>query len=70
MQGGGAGRHQGAGLETPQQLLVVPTQPLLLSVLLLHGLVEVGVLLRQLPGGAAAEAAGVSREHVKWKDGR
>lgn len=45
VQWGGRGGHEGAGLEAPQQLLVVPTQPLLLSALLLDGVVEVGVLL-------------------------
>ncbi len=53
-RGGGRG-HEGAGLETPQKLLVVPTQPLLLRVLLLDGLMEVGVLLWQLPTGEAAQ---------------
>lgn len=45
MQWGGGRGHEGAGLETPQKLLVVPTQPLLLGALLLHGLMEVGILL-------------------------
>lgn len=44
MQWGGGGGHEGAGLEAPQKLLIVPTQPLLLGALLLDGLVEVGVL--------------------------
>lgn len=48
MEWGGRWRHERAGLETPQQLLVVPTQALLLSALLLDRLVEVCVLLRQL----------------------
>lgn len=43
--------HEGAGLETPQELLVVATQPLLLGALLLDGVVKVGVLLGQLPAG-------------------
>lgn len=47
----GGRRHEGAGLEAPQQLLVVHAQPLLLRALLLHRLVQVGVLLRQLPAG-------------------
>lgn len=41
----GSGGHQGAGLQAPQKLLVVPAQPLLLGALLLDGLVEVGVFL-------------------------
>lgn len=46
----GRGRgHEGAGLEKPQQLLVVAAQALLLSALLLHRVVQVGVLLCQLP---------------------
>lgn len=55
MQRGGGRGHEGAGLETPQKLLVVATQPLLLRALLLDGLMEVGVLLRQLPAGEAAQ---------------
>lgn len=51
MQRGGGGGNEGAGLETPEELLVVAAQPLLLGALLLHGLLEVGVLLRQLPAG-------------------
>lgn len=51
MEWGGRWRHERAGLETPQQLLVVPTQALLFSALLLDGLVEVCVLLRQLSAG-------------------
>lgn len=51
MEWGGCWRHERAGLETPQQLLVVPTQALLLSALLLDGLVEVCVLFRQLSAG-------------------
>lgn len=45
MQWGGGRGHEGASLEAPQKLLVVPTQPLLLSALLLNGLMEVGILL-------------------------
>lgn len=45
MQRGGGRGHEGAGLETPQKLLVVPAQPFLLGALLLDGLLEVGVLL-------------------------
>lgn len=46
MQWGGGGGHERTGLEAPQQLLVVPTQTLLLGALLLDGLLEVGVLRR------------------------
>ncbi len=45
MQRGGGRGHEGAGLEAPQEFLVVPTQPLFLGGLLLDGLLEVGVLL-------------------------
>lgn len=48
---GGRRGHERAGLETPQELLVVAAQPLLLGALLLHRLVEISVLLRQLPAG-------------------
>lgn len=37
---GGRRGHERAGLETPQELLVVAAQPLLLGALLLHRLVE------------------------------
>lgn len=53
MEGGGARGHSGAELarlEAPQQLLVGATQPLLLVALLLHVHLQVGVLLRELPG--------------------
>lgn len=45
MQWGGGRGHEGAGLEAPQQLLVVHAQPLLLGALLLDRLLQVGVLL-------------------------
>lgn len=48
--------HERAGLETPQKLLVVAAQPLLLGALLLHRLVEISVLLRQLPAGGGASS--------------
>jgi len=54
VDGGGAWGHVGAELarlETPQELLVGATQALLLLALLLHVHLQVGVLLRQLPGG-------------------
>lgn len=47
--GGRGGREMGAGLKTPQQLLVISTQTFLFVGLLLHVLLKVGVLLRQLP---------------------
>lgn len=53
MDGGGAGGHaraQLARLETPQQLLIVATQPLLLVALLLHVHLQVGILLGELSG--------------------
>lgn len=49
MQRGGCWGHEWAGLKTPQKLLVVAAQPLLFGALLLHRLVEIGVLLGQLP---------------------
>lgn len=49
MEWGGRGRHERAGLEAPQQLLVVPAQALLLGALLLDGVVQICVLLGQLP---------------------
>lgn len=49
MQRGGCRGHEWAGLKTPQKLLVVAAQPLLFGALLLHRLVEIGVLLGQLP---------------------
>lgn len=45
VQWGGGRGHEGAGLEAPQQLLVVHAQPLLLGALLLDRLLQVGVLL-------------------------
>lgn len=54
MHGGARGGHVGAQfarLQAPHQLLIGAAQPLLLVGLLLHVLVQVGVLLRQLPGG-------------------
>ena len=51
MQRRRGGGHEGAGLETPQELLVVATQPLLLGALLLNGIMEVGILFGQLPAG-------------------
>lgn len=52
MEGGGAGgytRTQLACLKTPQQFLVIATQPLLLVALLLHVDLQVGVMFGELP---------------------
>lgn len=49
MQWGRCWGHEWAGLKTPQKLLIVAAQPLLFSALLLHRLMEIGVLLGQLP---------------------
>lgn len=53
VDGGCAGGHPGAQLaclEAPHQLLVCAAEALLLVALLLHVHLQVGVLLRQLPG--------------------
>lgn len=51
VQRGGARGGQRARLQAPQELLVVAGQALLLGALLLHGPLQVGVLLGQLPAG-------------------
>ena len=51
---GARGGHAGAQvprLQAPEQLLIVAAQALLLIGLLLHVFMQVGILLRQLPGG-------------------
>lgn len=58
MVGGGSGRHprtQLARLEAPQQFFVGATQTFLLVALFLHVHLQVGVLLRELPGGEKAQ---------------
>lgn len=55
MEWGGTGGHPGtqvARLEAPKQFFVGATQAFLLVALLLHVHLQVGVLLRELPGQA------------------
>lgn len=57
-------------MQLPQQLLVGPAQPLLLLRLLLHVLLEVGILLRQLSARGqeeASESGGLSSR--RWATG-